>query len=79
MPIFEYACTSCGNQFESLHRAAAPSPPCPSCGHAEVQRKLSTFAALSGARGDPAPAASPCGACGNPFGSCGAMDRAGCA
>jgi putative FmdB family regulatory protein len=77
MPIFEYACSSCGNQFEHLQRADAQQPPCPECGRPEVVRKLSAFAPLSGGRSDAAPAESPCGACGNPFGSCAAMGASG--
>jgi putative FmdB family regulatory protein len=72
MPIYEYACTDCGNQFEQLVRMGAENPPCPSCGEPHVQKKLSAFSPLSGGQPEPMACESPCGACGNPFGSCGA-------
>lgn len=46
MPIYEYKCDDCGNDFEKLVRSAsAGSPACPSCGHPRVTVQLSTFAA----------------------------------
>ena len=39
MPIYEFACTSCGHQFEALVRKNTPT--CPSCGKAELERMLS--------------------------------------
>lgn len=70
MPIFEYACRSCGTEFETLVRASAPAPECPSCHGGELQKKLSGFAvatsasslAMAGAD------AGPCGSCGHPGG-----------
>jgi putative FmdB family regulatory protein len=43
VPIYDYSCISCDERFEELSRSDAPSPPCPSCGHAETERLLSTF------------------------------------
>jgi putative FmdB family regulatory protein len=34
MPIYEYACDSCGHRFEKLVRVGAEPPPCPQCGSA---------------------------------------------
>jgi putative FmdB family regulatory protein len=31
MPIYEYACDSCGHRFERLVRIGAEPPPCPEC------------------------------------------------
>jgi putative FmdB family regulatory protein len=45
MPLYEYRCRGCGKLFEELVSASATeSPPCPSCGAADGQRVLSTFA-----------------------------------
>ena len=43
MPIYEYACPSCGNEFETIHRVSDPAPPCPKCGEG-VQKKISLSA-----------------------------------
>ncbi|MBM3340660.1 MAG: zinc ribbon domain-containing protein [Betaproteobacteria bacterium] len=40
MPIFEYACRSCGNEFETLVRASAPAPQCPSCQGADLHKNF---------------------------------------
>ena len=75
MPIFEYQCAACGNEFEALVRASSPATACPSCHGTELKKKLSTFAAhsrtafgavSSSAALDTLPAA--CGTCGNPGG-----------
>ena len=71
MPIFEYACSSCGNEFEKLVRQSAPAPECPSCHSTKLEKKLSAFAAITGGATtatsyNDAPA--PCGSCGHPSG-----------
>ena len=38
LPIYEYACDSCGHRFEKLVRVGAELPPCPECG--STVRKL---------------------------------------
>ena len=41
MPIFEYRCSACREEFEHLVlRSSAPTD-CPSCGSAELERVLS--------------------------------------
>ncbi|TNE92900.1 MAG: zinc ribbon domain-containing protein [Deltaproteobacteria bacterium] len=40
MPIYEYACESCGHRFEKLVRLNAEPPPCPECG-AGVKKLIS--------------------------------------
>ena len=70
MPLFEYACRQCEHQFEALVRGNE-TPECPSCHSAELERRLSVFAAhtaSSGYAADAMPAAGPCGACGDPRG-----------
>jgi len=43
MPIYEYVCQSCGNDFEKLTSFSDRSvPACPSCHATTVERQLST-------------------------------------
>jgi len=44
VPIFEYACSSCGGSFELLVRGGTRVA-CPSCSSEAVVKKLSLFAA----------------------------------
>ncbi|MDX2178283.1 MAG: zinc ribbon domain-containing protein [Bryobacteraceae bacterium] len=56
MPIFEYACESCGNQFEKLVRRADDAVECPSCQSDKLAQRYSTFAArANGVARDVAP------------------------
>ena len=66
MPIYEFRCRDCGNQFEQIIRASA-TPACPSCKSAELERLLSTFAVATSTPRTQVSAA-PCGACGDPRG-----------
>jgi len=67
MPIFEYACRKCGQQFETLVRSGA-DPDCPNCHSTALEKKLSVFStAGSGADAENFPA-SPCATCGHPDG-----------
>ncbi len=48
MPIYEYQCGKCGNDFEKLlPRANAPKPACPSCGSRQVTKQFSSFSATA--------------------------------
>jgi putative FmdB family regulatory protein len=68
MPLYEYSCNACDRDFETLVRAA-DTPECPSCHSTDLERRLSVFAAHSaGSGGDPMPAMSGCGHCGDPRG-----------
>lgn len=42
MPIYEYKCEACGNEFEKLV-FGSKEVECPSCSSSEVKRKLSVF------------------------------------
>ena len=45
MPIFEYVCNACRNQFEFLKLPAATTVPiCPACQSPDLERLLSGFA-----------------------------------
>lgn len=63
MPIFEYACRSCGHEFETLVRGSE-TPSCAQCASPALEKKLSVFAAPAG-EGEPVAA---CGSCGHPGG-----------
>ena len=43
MPIFEYACRSCGHTFEALV-FGGKVPPCPECESSSLEKLLSSFA-----------------------------------
>ena len=47
MPIFEYECLACEQQFEHLERTSSPPATCPTCGTERVQRLLSLCAVSS--------------------------------
>jgi putative FmdB family regulatory protein len=42
MPIYEYQCTSCGHQLESLQKLSDPPlTDCPECGKPALQKQIS--------------------------------------
>jgi putative FmdB family regulatory protein len=41
MPLYEYTCKACGDEFEALVRPNQPAPTCKSCGSAEIEKLLS--------------------------------------
>ena len=42
MPLFDFRCRGCGEEFEALVRAPVP-PVCPACASADLERLLSGF------------------------------------
>lgn len=44
MPIYEYRCKRCANEFELLILKTSPVPACPSCESPEIEQLLSGFA-----------------------------------
>ena len=45
MPIYEYRCAACSEEFEELVSVSATaSPPCPACGAGGAVRRFSMFA-----------------------------------
>ncbi len=48
MPIYEYQCDKCGEQFETLVFRSDDSVSCPKCQSESVQRVLSVFGFKSG-------------------------------
>jgi len=52
MPIFEFECSDCQHPFEELvFGSNTDDVLCPSCGSAQVRKKMSTFASKSGSDG----------------------------
>ncbi len=49
MPIFEYRCEKCEEDFEELVLSANSKVKCPSCGSDEVEKQFSAFSSGSGA------------------------------
>ena len=64
MPIYEYACRTCSQEFETLVRGSE-SPSCIQCGGTQLEKKLSVFAA---GKAEPTATTTACGTCGHPNG-----------
>jgi putative FmdB family regulatory protein len=47
MPIYEYRCSKCANEFELLVLRTSPVPACPSCESQDIEQLLSGFAVSS--------------------------------
>ncbi len=47
MPIYEYKCGQCANEFELLVLRTSPVPACPSCQSQNIEQLLSGFAVSS--------------------------------
>jgi putative FmdB family regulatory protein len=47
MPIFEYECLGCGNQFEYLVLPSSPKAECPSCKRKKLKQLISLCAVSS--------------------------------
>ncbi|MBV9086833.1 MAG: zinc ribbon domain-containing protein [Acidobacteriaceae bacterium] len=77
MPIFEYVCKSCGNEFEAIVRGSEKSV-CPKCEGTRLEKKLSVFAMASssgtGGAFESMPSSGGGCACGDPNGPC-SMDE----
>lgn len=70
MPLYEYSCRECGHRFEVLQRMNEGSEglDCPRCGHPEVSKQFSTFAAAVAGGSTAGRGAAASGACGGPSG-----------
>jgi len=45
MPLFEYKCSKCGNEFEELVSGSETKVSCSKCGSVKTDKQLSVFAA----------------------------------
>lgn len=66
MPIFEYKCTECNNNFEELVFGSKISVVCPECKSEKVEKQLSSFAASAKGSSTASCGASP-KSCGSGF------------
>lgn len=48
MPIYEYVCNKCSEEFEELVFSSSEKINCPQCGSKHVKRALSVFSYSSG-------------------------------
>ncbi|MBI3015990.1 MAG: zinc ribbon domain-containing protein [Candidatus Tectomicrobia bacterium] len=68
MPIYEFHCPACENDFETLVMNSRATVSCPRCGGHDLERKLSVFAFQSGGKFNSSVAGKGCSHCGNPGG-----------
>lgn len=50
MPIYEFVCGGCGEQFERLVGSASTKVACPACASKKVTKKFSVFGSKSGGK-----------------------------
>ena len=53
MPIYEYRCEPCGEDFETLVFSRTEEVTCPKCGGTETRRLMSVFASKVGEKFTP--------------------------
>ncbi|PIE36066.1 FmdB family transcriptional regulator [candidate division KSB3 bacterium] len=63
MPIFEYTCVQCGNEFEKLITNRSVPVDCPACQGHDVKKKFSVFGMKSGGNFVSSSGSSSCGSC----------------
>jgi len=65
MPIYEYICQDCKNEFEVIRPMGQADVPmaCASCGGENIKRKISVFYAESGGKAVAGTSAPSCGSC----------------
>ena len=72
MPMYEYACSACGQTFEELvSMTGASGVACPECGSTRTERLLSTFQRVRAGRGERPAAVASGGGGGCCGGGCG--------
>ncbi len=67
MPIYEYRCSDCGNEFEKLMGFSDPNanaPECPTCQSQNTRKRLSTIASYSSSGSSQGYSSSSCGSSG---------------
>jgi putative FmdB family regulatory protein len=63
MPIYEFVCRKCNNDFEELVFKQDEKVPCPSCGSEKVERRMSVCAFSGGGRFRSTASSDGCGSC----------------
>lgn len=63
MPIYEFHCTGCGENFEELVLGQSSDITCPKCKGSEVKKLMSAFAFKSGSSFVSSSSGSGCGTC----------------
>lgn len=63
MPIYEYYCPRCDEDFEELVRNPKEKIVCPECGCKKVSKKMSVFGFKSGNKSVSASGGSGCSGC----------------
>lgn len=67
MPLYEYRCRGCAQEFELLVRSD-DVPACPACQATTLDKLMSATAVAVGRDAAPAPGPGACGTCGDPRG-----------
>jgi putative FmdB family regulatory protein len=63
MPIFEYHCPSCRDDFEQIVFNAKTKVKCPRCKSSKVNKKVSAFSFKSGSKFVASSSSGGCGSC----------------
>ena len=63
MPIFEYKCDDCDEEFEKLVMGSTPEINCPKCESKKVTKKFSLFGMSGGDKPVPSSGGSGCSSC----------------
>jgi putative FmdB family regulatory protein len=63
MPLYEYQCRQCGEEFEKMVRfsEADKNPVCPTCQSPDTRKKISAFASLGSSLSGGSVSTSSCG------------------
>jgi len=62
MPLYEYTCNKCGEEFEELVTGSDNNISCPRCGTKDIKKKFSLFG-MSGVQRPVTSAGSGCSSC----------------
>ncbi len=63
MPIYEYRCERCGDEFELLLASSASPARCPGCSSSRVKKRFSLFAVAGSGRQPGEARGASCGGC----------------
>jgi putative FmdB family regulatory protein len=63
MPIYEYRCERCGEEFELLLPSSGAAARCPGCSSAQVKKRFSLFAVTGSSRQSGQGKSPSCGGC----------------